>query len=271
MNRELWAQYVRKLLEQEQEKLQKKLQEEVRLERERWQRLAQEQWELEEKKARQRIRQQAEARSAEVRTIIKKRVLKFYDVLRQLGWPPHGEMNLAEAKAIVEAAEKSGVTAVADAVDRYFVQKYDSEEISRMLDSWRQKNALRERIEILEQAIQVHNHGYYYVSVPAILAQIEGIIADNTKHVGQMSGTKLIKYLEKQFGDKEQTSLENSYLSFCNSVLYTRFGHKQPISSKFSRHAIIHGGDTEYGTEAGSLKAILTFDTLQALLLAGMD
>lgn len=140
-----------------------------------------------------------------------------------------------------------------------------------MLDSWRQKNALRERIEILEQAIQVHNHGYYYVSVPAILAQIEGIIADNTKHVGQMSGTKLIKYLEKQFGDKEQTSLENSYLSFCNSVLYTRFGHKQPISSKFSRHAIIHGGDTEYGTEAGSLKAILTFDTLQALLLAGMD
>ncbi len=41
-------------------------------------------------------------------------------MLRQLGWPPHGgEMNLAEAKAIVEAAEKSGgVTAVADAVDR---------------------------------------------------------------------------------------------------------------------------------------------------------
>ncbi|NMB40940.1 MAG: hypothetical protein GX996_03280 [Firmicutes bacterium] len=257
------SQYIWELLREEQEKLRKKLRKGV------WS--VQEQGKIEDEKARQRLRQQAETRNVEIRTKLGESIISFFDVLKQLGWPPHGEMNLGEAKAIVEAAEASGVAAVADAVDRHFVRKYNSKGILRMLDSWRRKKALGERIEILEQAIQVHNYGCYYVSVPIILAQIEGIIADNTKHFGQMSGTKLIEYLEKEFKDKEQYSIENSYLNFCKLVLYKRFGHQQPISSKFSRHAIIHGGDIKYGTEAGSLKAILTFDTLQALLLGEMD
>lgn len=260
MNQELWVESLRVRAQQEQEKLQKILQEELRLEAERWRRSTQKQsmqnWEG--------FLRGTKDRNEEMLNALKERVRKFYDVLKQLGWPPHGDMNLAEVGAIVRNVEEFGVDAVADAVDGYFLRKYDFAEILRMSSGWKQKVRPR-RLEIMDQAIQAHNYRLYYVSVPTILAQIEGIIADNTKHKGKMSGSCLTTYLEREFGEKEPLSLEYSFLEFCKTVLYDGFGHGQPIISGLSRHAIVHGGDVDYGTKASSLKAILTFDSLQAL------
>jgi uncharacterized protein (DUF924 family) len=75
------------------------------------------------------------------------------------------------------------------------------------------------------------------------------------------------KYVERLFssGDSEQLSaaVDKAVVDFWISVLYVGFSHGGPINSQLSRHAIMHGGDVNYGSPAGSLKAILLLDLFQ--------
>ena len=45
-----------------------------------------------------------------------------------------------------------------------------------------------------------------------------------------------------------------------NSTVFVKFQWGDPLSSSLSRHAILHGGDTDYATALNSVKALLLFD-----------
>ena len=47
---------------------------------------------------------------------------------------------------------------------------------------------------------------------------------------------------------------------FVSSEVFTGFEWGSPLTAALSRNAILHGADTNYGTEINSLKAIVLFD-----------
>jgi len=99
------------------------------------------------------------------------------------------------------------------------------------------------------------------------LPKLKGIIADGFNHHGRMGGRELGAYVRRLFdsGEKEQISaaINKTVVAFWTETLYAEFAHGEPVSSPLSRHAVLHGGDVDYGTPEGSLKAILLVHLFQ--------
>jgi len=126
------------------------------------------------------------------------------------------------------------------------------------------KDWLKARIPILEEVIKAHISGNFWLSVPGILPQIEGVIAYGFKYVGYRFDKKREYYFDLLFKDQFSFSkIHKAIKQFMNKIIFIDFGHGSTPKSYLSRHAILHGGDTNYGTAENSLKAILLFNYLQ--------
>lgn len=190
---------------------------------------------------------------------------KFSAVLLQHGWPPHHQMNLNHMIRIIEANDKEGENPeqVRKIIDETFIKFYQKERVLQLLESWESKEWLERRIPILKDAIQAHLKGMFFVSAPTVLTQIEGIIADGYHHKGRMAGRNLENYTEKLLSNGDEFSYDLAIHEYFLQVILVGFEHGAPVESFLSRHAILHGADTSYGTKVNSLKSLLLFDYFQ--------
>lgn len=79
------------------------------------------------------------------------------------------------------------------------------------------------------------------------------------QHQGAIKMEPLVNYL---LSLQESTSLYRpSVETFVRRFLFEKFRHGDPIPA-FSRHAILHGADTSYGTKDKSLRSIVWADYL---------
>ncbi len=207
------------------------------------------------------LKKEHERRNSELINQLNTRLEKFYEMMRELGWPPHGEMNVAEAKRIVEAdiIEKEELE---NMINDYYLRKFNVEVVSSFLVKWKENKIIEKRIPILEQAISAHISGNYFLSVCVLLSQLEGIIAYSESHTGQMRGSQMLGYLDKAIPENDAYDFGYAYKKFFIDKIYCGFKHGERIGSPISRHAILHGADVDFGTEVNSLKAILIFDNL---------
>lgn len=193
--------------------------------------------------------------------------LAFPPAMAQAGWPPPRQASLKLMREVV-GLDAGGRPNAREAVDRVVVEHHPQEVVDAMLESWRERLPCRRRHHIVVEAIAAHRRGDYYCSVPVLLAQSEGLIADGTGHAGRMSGKALEKRIADVFHSQDasrvQSAVDEAVLRFFQSVVIVPFEHGKPVESTLSRHAIMHGGDVGYGTLAGSLKAILLFDYFQS-------
>lgn len=200
---------------------------------------------------------------------------RFPLVMMELGWPPPADVPAPLAARVVAGFDDLGADptraekdAYAETVGSWVLDCHDEDLIKSKLADWRSKRLLTKRMHILEAAVGAHCRGEYLLSIPPLLAQAEGIIADGFSHQGQMDGKALKKYVQRLFdsGVKSQivAAVNKAVVVFWQGILYTRFEHGQPIASPLSRHAVLHGGDVDYGTADGSLKAILLIDLFQS-------
>lgn len=199
---------------------------------------------------------------------------EFALVMSQLGWPPPRDLPPRLMRGIVDAFQQYDEEVDADELQRFalpvegkVLEYYPEESVRGMLEDWRGRHLLARRFHILEAAIDAHCRGGYWLSVPVLLAQAEGIVADGFNHKGRMNASQYGAYRAELFeaGDDELTpaAVNDALVEFCASVVYVAFAHGEPLSSTLSRHAILHGGDVAYGTEASSLKLLLLIDSLQ--------
>jgi len=155
---------------------------------------------------------------------------------------------------------KEGLKRAKIEVENFLISKYDDEKIDEILIKWKKKQWLGKRISILEQAIWAHKEHRFNLSVPAILFQIEGIIAEGYGHYGKMYGRQLERYACKLLSDTSISSFDEAIQHFFLNFILIDFEHGSPAQSSLSRHAILHGGDANYGTIENSLKCILLLD-----------
>jgi hypothetical protein len=198
----------------------------------------------------------------------------FPIIMAELGWPPPTDMGPSQVTEIVRGYEALGANptlaakdAFRDTIEPSILTLYDDDLLRLKASGWRSKRLLAKRMHILDAAVEAHRQGNYLLSVPALLAQAEGIIADGVNHPGRMGGKLYEEFVTGLFasGVHEQitAAINKAVVSFWRSVLYVGFEHGQVVGSPLSRHAIMHGGDVDYGTQQGSLKAILLVDLLQ--------
>lgn len=144
---------------------------------------------------------------------------------------------------------------------RYIINFYTDDEFERMQKAWIKNVTLSSRIEILKQVLKAHRIGLYYVSIPTMLAQIEGYIWAVNEHRGRVEQRKLKEILKNE----EHLSIFTASISnYIEEVILAPFELGQDVNSEISRNAILHGYDVNYGTREVSLKLIIMMNVLQA-------
>lgn len=183
-------------------------------------------------------------------------------ILVELGWPPHQDLSAKELAAIARIYDREGPERAERSVADFMLEHYGVQALEGILEGWRRRRWLQPRLRILEESISGHKSGLYFLTVPALFAQIEGIIAEGFGHRGRMKSQDYEKYLEQLL----DTPLpeHRAVKKFMLDVVLASFVWGMQVSLPLSRHAILHGYDTRYGTKENSLKVILLFDYIQA-------
>lgn len=112
-----------------------------------------------------------------------------------------------------------------------------------------------ERAEILKQAFFAHRQGYYYLSVPAFLAQADGVYTHYQGKNFFQAGESIKPFNQEMMKHDELTNALLSPFSMSTSI---RKGLKQrePGFGYLNRHVVLHGESLDYGTEEKSLQAL---------------
>jgi hypothetical protein len=176
---------------------------------------------------------------------------------------PFSQMSFQDLTELLALHRDQGNDAVVRRVREHYEELFRSDAFLSGLDaSWGADQHLKRRLPLLLEALKAHSLRMFGVSIPTLIAQFEGLIVDVVKHRGRMAGKNLKAYVD---GLAASESVSGQMLSsFVHDALLAEFAHGS-LAPPFSRHAILHGGDTKYATEVNSRTAILLIDNVRAL------
>ena len=193
---------------------------------------------------------------------------RYPDAMAMFGWPPLEDLGMHDVYWVVTQYDAGAVESAAE-VDRRVIAAHPPDRIKQMLGEWECSTLLAREVPILKEAVQAHLERRYALSVPALLLCVEAVAVTLVKpkrgYLGQKQREALVAVTfrgDAKTGDLERATLRAS-ASLFNQMLYGRWLHGEPIPPYLNRHAVLHGGDLEYGDEANSLRAILLLDLLQ--------
>ena len=179
-------------------------------------------------------------------------------------FPPCNQFSLVDVNDIVDTYTANGSAAATALIESKAREAfYDEVQRTRMLNEWAANPKLTNRMRILRTAVAASVDGQFDVAIPALLAQLEGIIVDVFRHTGRMGGETYKEYVQRLSGKDDFFGVQLD--EFVGSIVLARFKHGDALDSDLSRHAILHGADTNYGTELNALKVIMLIDYVQGL------
>lgn len=141
-------------------------------------------------------------------------------------------------------------------IDALFTEYYGEDIRKQIISDLIYIEVTKEYEEILNQIECGYEKKLFYLVVPVLFALIEGIIARGFQHKGRMDGNQLKEYIN-ELGDETESLQE-----VINKRMLISFEHGKKVDSPISRHAILHGGDIKFGTEAAALRLLLIFYNL---------
>ncbi|EOO33277.1 hypothetical protein IIU_03390 [Bacillus cereus VD133] len=196
--------------------------------------------------------------------------LKFKTIMVELGFPPHDFMPIYSRQRVIQLYGEKGIEYTKRFLERYMCMfAYNKETLIEMRNSWQRAEWLEKRFSIINTVIEGHLNGHYMLTVPTMLAQIEGVLVEGILKLEAVAPDEQIKYRhQKSFlgqfllGDKGSFSFDEQIEEFYLNTVLANFDRGKEVESDLSRHAILHGEDVSYGTKINSLKSILIFDYL---------
>ncbi|WP_445367205.1 hypothetical protein ACH5Y9_19130 [Methylomonas sp. BW4-1] len=170
--------------------------------------------------------------------------------LANLGWFPSGEMGFSEIyafRALCDSGDKS-------AVDTAMIEWLDGE-LEHI--QTRASNRFPNRSHILASAFRAHYDGQYELSIPVLMAQVEGMCLEvvGTKLFSTKKGLPATRAATDRFN---QMALSDALLlpfrELNGFTASEASRHQWPDTP--NRHEVLHGIATDYGTRENSFKAI---------------
>lgn len=205
------------------------------------------------------------AKSIDIELLRKKvnKAERFNHIAIGLEWFPAAvgkQLSVNDVVQIVEMYDTEGKGKTKELIDHLFIHLYGADEINRLYNGWEKNILLKSRLAILREGLDAHLRKHFNASVCTILPQIEGVIRDMIPSTIKNINRKELEYAVDDIVDSKD--FNQATREFYFKFILHRFDHGKELPV-LSRHAILHGEDTNFGTEVKSLKAILLFDFLQ--------
>ncbi|PFD96547.1 hypothetical protein [Priestia megaterium] len=190
----------------------------------------------------------------------------YKTVMMKFGYPPCGTIDTPSLRSIAQHynSYSGNKENFQEFIDEFMIDYYDAPTLQELSLMWEENNLITKRMPLLRNAIKAHNLRMFELVVPSVIPQLEGIIIDAfgiDKKVNERILKILLRYLllENNKSKSEYNFDPSMYTYYKNRVLVP-FEHGAGVKSDISRHAILHGGDTDFGKETISLKVILLFN-----------
>lgn len=118
------------------------------------------------------------------------------------------------------------------------------------------------RLHVLEDSMEAHIDGKFTLSIPCLLAQIEGILWDIARKNGFAIGkTTIITNQGKREVKSAYTLVQDTGMYYLMADELAGFFLREVYTDTF-RHAILHGRDPYYAKEEDSMKLIMLLRAL---------
>ena len=187
---------------------------------------------------------------------------EYYLLIAQYGWFIDLESDLNLALRVAYKLQKNEIEVANELMISYYKENL-SNIFKRLIE--RHPN----RKEILSQIQNGYKNKYHSIIIPTILTQIDGICFDFTKR------KFFIKERKNKFLPQVTSEIEKLADSFLNLYL-SPIQNQTPIMVRekdisnfpcyLNRHEILHGINTDYGTEINSLRVISLLKYLSDIL-----
>ncbi len=179
------------------------------------------------------------------------------DTWAELRWPPPWHLPARVLDQIAAAYRKKKITL--DEVAEIFIEHYTPDKIAEFGDRWAGYAWLGPRLPILREALANYVDGRHYSTVCALLPQFEGVLRE-------FLGKEAIK--TNSIGGVGSIGFGSAAGRFYAEVIReTYYPDSDSPIPELSRHSILHGNATDYGTPKHSLRVILIAD----IILSSVD
>lgn len=185
---------------------------------------------------------------------------KYARIMIEAEWPPVLDIPIRVIYKINDLYDQQTIQEFKLTVSEILKTYYDDAKLRAKLSKWAEVPILERRKSILTEIIDAYLLEKYFLVVPCILVQIEGLLGDIASHKGMMRLADIERYLTELFDNRLSASPFDQVKSLIMRKVYESFEWGDAISSSISRHAIVHGADTNYGSKESALKCICLFD-----------
>lgn len=194
--------------------------------------------------------------------------------LQRLGWPPvhyeHQDLH-TELEHLFRQAPDDLEHQALRTIHRYM----DETGLERIQSDWKSNPLLQSRTAILGDAVQCHHQELWNASLPVWYILVEGILIENIapnkprrtprgqRTIGPLDCFRLITTPHLPFKGWQAIQEFTQKQAWCQYL-------SSADSVSNSRHGVMHGASTDYGTPENSLKALLLLDYVQEVLHYGV-
>ncbi|MEB5480849.1 hypothetical protein P8825_14885 [Shouchella clausii] len=202
-----------------------------------------------------------------------KEIKRIPELLLTAGYPPSLSVDGDEAKELIREYDvylKNDSVTLEDFISKinYIMTEklFRPQVIDMLKQSWERSQVLEGRKQLTRQALTAHNIGMYALTVPALLTQLEGIIAQSYQHKEKLHTYQLKLLISDLFSDaKDWCGFEKHIRRFyLEQVLGGSFLHGKQTDYETNRHAIAHGAALPdfFGKKEVSLRIIILLDAI---------
>jgi hypothetical protein len=183
---------------------------------------------------------------------------KVFEALKQGGWIGlERYFSLTRARAALEMYNTAGEAAMNESISKYFNNNKGAH-LARMADRWLGVPYLRDRMEIISQALDAHRTGQYALTIPALLPVAEGLC---TEIIGS-ARVNAVQRMAQHWHTTENGVWVELFRAIVHDVIYSWYRPGTGPAPYLNRHAIVHGWVTGYWSEANSTRVFLLVDAI---------
>ncbi|WP_404377437.1 hypothetical protein [Vreelandella aquamarina] len=171
-------------------------------------------------------------------------------LLAQHGWYLDFNMPLPSLWDIKEAMSSGEIDEVEEALVEYFESQLDEIENSFSAQ-------FPHRSHIIASAFKAHRNGEYFLSIPVLLAQTDGIckeVVDQYLFMKKDKKPRTAIYVEQIAADTYKAALLSPLAA--SAPIGASEHEREEGFNLLNRHMVLHGESLDYGSKVNSLKAI---------------
>jgi hypothetical protein len=171
-------------------------------------------------------------------------------LLAQHGWYLDFNMQLPSLWEIKMAISEGKINEVENGLVEYFENQL--EEIEKSITT-----QFPHRAHIIRSAIKAHRDGNYYLSIPVLLAQTDGIckeVVDQYLFMKKDKKPRTAIYVEQLAADTYKAALL-SPLAASMPINASEYEREEGFNL-LNRHMVLHGESIDYGNQINGLKAV---------------